>query len=312
MKFRLVLVSLLSIQFAFAQIQDSVQSHEVEIDGWKSYFDEDKEEAYLKFKRALELDSTNVLAKIGLFNSKNEHELTDKDFELTNRLQKKEGYNNIMFRLMMLNQVNKELHDSIKKMRNKYDDDYIKFKASLTDSEFKIFDEKGNIRRTGNFKNRKPYGTWKVFGYKNKLHHSYSFTTTSDTVIVNYYKADGDIVKKEWIIGNPFTNNSKKIKELIFWQENPGKEPKYLFVSKEGFKIFDSENPVKFGKTTPDNFIHRIWNPDKKELEVVIWKNGKQEPYELCEYDGTVTSETVDGVKKTFRWKDCKKILIEE
>ncbi len=212
---------------------------------------------------------------------------------------------------MMSNQVDKQLPDSIKVMRNKYDENYIQFKARLTDSEFKVYDEDGQIRQTGAFKNRKPFGTWKKYGYQNKLHHSFTFSKETDTVVIKYYKPDGDVARKELTTGMPFTNDSKKIREYIFWQENPGKQQEYLFVSKHGFKIFDSENPVEFDESTPDNFIQRKWNSEKKAIEAVIWKNGKQEPYELCEDDGMVISEMVNGVRKTYRWENCKKILIE-
>ena len=310
MKFRLTLLLLILIQFSYAQIQDSIKSHEIEIEGWKFYFDENKKEAKWKFVKAIELDSTNVLAKIGLFNTKDESELNENDFEFVERLPTKGNYKDIMFKLMLANQTDKQIQDSIKIARNTYDASYIKFKALLTDSEFQVFDEKGNIRETGNYKNRKPSGIWNFFGYQNKLHHSFTFPKKGDTVVVSYYKADEDIIRQEWRTGTPF-KNQRKIKEVIFWQKNPGKTPEYLFVSKKGFKIYDSENPVEFDETTPDNFIQRKWNPEKKAFEAIIWKNGKQEPYEICEDDGMIAIEIRDGVRKKYRWENCKKIEIE-
>lgn len=311
MKFRIFILFLFLIQISYSQKTDSIQSYSMEIKGWESYFEGNKEDAKLQFKKAIELDSTNVMAKIGLFNSKSENELSENDYELTKNLPKNGDFKNLMFNLMMSNQVDKQLPDSIKVMRNKYDENYIQFKARLTDSEFKVYDEDGQIRQTGAFKNRKPFGTWKKYGYQNKLHHSFTFSKETDTVVIKYYKPDGDVARKELTTGMPFTNDSKKIREYIFWQENPGKQPEYLFVSKHGFKIFDSENPVEFDESTPDNFIQRKWNSEKKAIEAVIWKNGKQEPYELCEDDGMVISEMVNGVRKTYRWENCKKILIE-
>ena len=311
MKFRIFILFLFLIQISYSQKTDSIQSFSMEIKGWESYFEGNKEDAKLQFIKAIELDSTNVMAKIGLFNSKTENELTENDYELTKNLPTRGDFKNLMFNLMMFNQVDKQLPDSIKVMRNKYDENYIQFKAHLTDSEFKVYDEDGQIRQTGAFKNRKPFGTWKKYGYQNKLHHSFTFSKETDTVVIKYYKPDGYVARKELTTGMPFTNDSKKMREYIFWQENLGKQPEYLFVSKDGFKIFDSENPVEFDESTPDNFIQRKWNSEKKAIEAVIWKNGKQEPYELCEDHGMVISEMVNGVRKTYRWENCKKILIE-
>ena len=130
--------------------------------------------------------------------------------------------------------------------------------------------------------------------------------------MIDYYKPDGAVARREITTGMPATNKSIKYREYLFWQENPGQEPAYLWVSKEGFKIYDKNNPVVFDERTPDNVIERIWNVDKKKLEAVIWKNGKKQPYTLCEHDGSVITEMIDGVRKTYRWKDCKKELIED
>jgi antitoxin component YwqK of YwqJK toxin-antitoxin module len=283
-----------------------------EIKGWESYFDGNKENAKLQFKKAMELDSTNFMAKIGFFNSKTEAELTEKDFELTNNLPKNGDYKDLMFNLMMSNQVDKQLPDSIKIMRNKYDESYIQFKARLTDSEFKVYDEDGEIRQTGAFKNRKPFGTWKKYGYENKLHHSFTFSKETDTVIIKYFTPNGNIARKELTTGMPFTNESKKFKEIIYWQETPGKDIDYLFVSENGFTVFDSENPVVFDESTPDNIIQMKFNPETYSQEAFIWKNGKKIPFEFCPFDGTTVTYLENGVKKSYRWEDCKKIPINK
>jgi len=315
MKYFYIIILLFPIQLLHSQNLDSIQSRAIEIKGWELYFDDDKPNAKKEFSKAIELDSTNILAKIGLFNSKSENEITEDDFELIDKLPKEENnyvsYSDIMLGLMMTNQIDKELPDSIKVMRNKHDEEYIKFKAALTDSEFKVYSEDGNVRKSGEFKDRKPFGIWKSFGYQNKLHHSFTFPKVGDTVIIKYYKPDGDIIREEWITGMPFTNNSKKFKEIIYWQEKLGKEKGYLFVSKDGFKIYDRNNPVVFDDTTPDNVIRKTWNPETKSIEAFIWKNGKKEPYEFCEDDGIVVSYMENGEKKSFRWENCKKVPIE-
>lgn len=284
----------------------------MEIKGWVSYFEGNKEDAILQFKKAMEFDSTNFMAKIGYFNSKTEEELTEKDFELTNNLPKNGDYKDLMFNLMMSNQVDKQLPDSIKVMRHKYDENYIQFKARLTDSEFKVYDEEGEVRQTGAFKNRKPFGTWKKYGYLNKLHHSFSFPKIGDTVIIKYYKPDGDVIKEEWTTGFPFTNDSEKFREIIYWQEKPGKEKGYLLVSKEGFKIYDRKNPVVLDNTTPDNIIRVTWNTETNSEEAYIWKKGKKEPFEFCQDDGIIVTYMENGQKKSFRWENCEKVYINK
>ena len=284
----------------------------MEIKGWESYFEENKEDAKLQFKKSMELDSTNFMAKIGFFNSKTEDELTEKDFELTNNLPKNGDYKDLMFNLMMSNKVDKQLPDSIKVMRNKYDENYIQFKARLTDSEFKVYNEDGEVRQTGAFKNRKPFGTWKKYGYQNKLHHSFTFSQETDTVFIKYYKPDGIVARKELTTGMPFTNESKKFKEIVYWQETPGKNIDYLFVSENGFTIFDSKNRVVFDESTPDNIIQMKFNPETYSQEAFIWKNGKTIPFEFCPYDGTTVTYMENGVKKTYRWEDCKKVPIKK
>lgn len=284
----------------------------MEIKGWESYFKGNKEDAKLQFKKAIELDSTNFMAKIGLFNSKTENELTENDYKLTKNLPNKGDFKNLMFNLMMSSQVDKQLPDSIKVMRNKYDENYIQFKARLTDSEFKVYDEDGEVRQTGAFKNRKPIGTWKKYGYENKLHHSFTFSQENDTVIIKYYTPNGYVARKELTTGMPFTNESKKFKEIVYWQETPGKDIDYLFVTKNGFTVFDKENPVVFDETTPDNIIQMKFNPETYSQEAFIWKNGKTIPFEFCPYDGTKVTYLENGVKKSYRWEDCKKVPINK
>lgn len=312
----LIIIALFFVSKSYSQNLDSIQSLKTEIKGWELYFDGNKNEAKTKFKKALELDSTNVLAKIGFFNSKPENELSESDYKFIDNLP--EGpteqfkYSDVMLALMMTNQVNQQIPDSIIQMRYKYDPEYIKFKAQLTNSKFAVYNDDGKVIKSGEFQNRKPTGIWKSYGFKNKLHHSFTFSKETDTVIIKYYKPDGDIIKKELTTGMPFTNQSKKFKEFIYWQKSPGKNTEYLFVSKNGYKIYDRENPVVFDESTPDNIIQITYNPKTHSEEAFIWKNGKKLSYEFCPYDGTKVTYLENGEKKSYRWEDCKKVPIEK
>ena len=312
----LIIIGLFFVSNSYSQNLDSIQSLKTEIKGWELYFDGNKTEAQNEFEKALELDSTNVLAKIGFFNSKSQSELTENDYELVKNLPKgptkQFKYSDVMFALMMTNRVDEQMPDSLVQMRTKYDPEYIKFKAQLTDSKFIVYNDDGEVIKSGEFQNRKPTGVWKSYGYKNKLHHSFTFSKETDTVVIRYYKPDGDIVKKEITTGMPFTNDSKKFKEIIYWQETPGKNIDYLFVSKNGFTIFDRQNPVVFDKSTPDNIIQMTFNPDTHSEEAFIWKDGKKIKYEFCPYDGTTVTYMENGEKKSYRWEDCKKVPSEK
>jgi len=312
----LIIIALIFIHNSYSQNLDSIQSRNTEIKGWELYFEGKKKEAKIEFKKAMRLDSTNILAKIGFVNSKSESELSESDYKLTHNLpdglNEQFKYSTVMYALIMTNLVDKGMSDSLIQMRDKYDPEFIKFKAQLTDSKFAVYNDKGDVIKSGEFQNRKPTGIWKSYGYKNKLHHSFTFSKETDTVIIKYYKPDGDIVKKELTTGMPFTNDSKKFKEIIYWQETPGKNMEYLFVSKDGFRVYDSENPVEFDKSTPDNIIQMVYNREAHSRTAFIWKNGRKEPYEYCPYDGTTVTYLENGDRKSFRWVDCKKIPIEK
>lgn len=312
----LTIITLFFIHNLYSQNFDSIQSRNTEIKGWELYFEGNRKEAKSEFKKAMKLDSTNVLAKIGFFNSKSASELSESDFNLTSNLpdgpNKQFKYSDVMYALMMTNLVDKEMPDSLIRMRYKYDPEYIKFKAQLTDSKFAVYNSQGEVIKSGEFQNRKPTGIWKSYGYKNTVYHSFTFSKETDTVIIKYYKPDGDIVKKELTTGMPFTNDSRKFEETIYWQETPGKNFEYLFVSKDGFKVYDRENTVVFDKSTPDNIIQKTYDRETHSEVAFIWKKGKKEPYEYCPYDGTTVTYLENGEKKSFRWEDCKKIPIEK
>lgn len=311
-----LIIALFFVHTSYSQNLDSIQSRNMEIKGWELYFEGNKEKSKIQFKKAMKLDSTNILAKIGFFNSKSESEINRSDFNITDNLpdgpNEQFKYSDVMYTLMMTNLVNKEMPDSLIQMRGKYDPEYIKFKAQLIDSKFAVYNDEGDVIKSGGFQNRKPTGIWKSFGSKNKLHHSFTFAKETDTVIIKYYKPDGEISKKELTTGMPFTNDSEKIKEVIYWQETPGKNIEYLFVSKDGFKIFDRENPVVFDKFTPDNIIQMGYNAETHSQVAFIWKNGEKQPYDYCPYDGTTITYLENGEKKTFRWEDCKKVPVEK
>ena len=308
MKPKLIFLLILIAQFSYSQ--NSKQSHENEIKGWESFFDGNNEAALNWFEKAIESDSANIYARIGLIYSKDE--MSKSDLDWLYKLPQNGDIKNLSFSLMMKSQIEKQLPDSIKEMRRRHDEDYIQFKARLTDSKFKVYYEDGAIRKTGKFKEKRPSGIWKNYGYQNKLHHSFTFSEETDTVVIRHYTPDGEVAREVITTGMPFTNKSERIREIIYWQETPGKNIDYLFVSKRGFKVYDRENPVVLDETTPDNIIKMIYNPETHSEEAFIWKNGKKEPFEFCHYDGTITTYSENGVKKSFRWEDCKKVFIEK
>lgn len=316
MKLTTTIVLIFSITLINAQEIDVEKSHRIEIEGWESFFDGAKSLASEKFQKSLDLNPDNLLAKIGLFNATPEKELNVETFELINDFppekNKSHSLSDISSWMLMNGLVEKQMSDSLISLRNKYDENYIWLKAALTDSRFEIKDDNGNIRQEGFFNDRKPSGIWKFYGYEeNVVHRSYTYPVQGDTVIAKYFKPNGDIIRQEILIGSPFSRNTSKLKEIIFWQENPGRKPEYLFVSKTGFVKYENGKAVELNENTPDNIIGRKWDLDKKQLVAYIWKNGRKEPYELCEDDGMVISETIGNIRKTYRWNNCKKTLLE-
>ncbi|MEX0287956.1 MAG: hypothetical protein AB3N14_02510 [Flavobacteriaceae bacterium] len=316
-KFAIQVFFLSFFSFLQAQQGQSIEqkSHALEIEGWHHFFDRNKENAWEKFQQALEVNEHNVLAKIGLFNSIPVNELTEEDLQLIDDLPEDDNqdysYRSLSLGLMMKSQIEKEMPDSLLAAVDTYDERYIKLRAALTDSKFQIRSEDGSVRRDGQFFNRRPIGEWKFYDYEDRVMFSHTYPKKGDTVITTYYKPDGEVARKRWVKGNPLQGSSTSIKEVVYWQEDKGRSPKYLFVSKEGYYLYDKTKEGEEQLPVPDNIIGQSWNAEKKQLEGFIWKNGKKEPYELCEEDGVVTSQTAGNERKTYRWENCKKLLIK-
>lgn len=312
-----ITVLLLSFSFQYGQETDKMieKSHAVEIEGWRLFFNRDKEEAREKFQQALEIDRKNVLAKIGLFNTTPKSEFNENTYQLIEKLPDEElkgySYSSISYGMLMQSLMEKEMPDSLLQQMDKYDEVRIKLKAALTDGSFQIVGEDGSVRRDGRFYKRRPIGDWNFYDYQDRVMFTHTYPVEGDTVISTYYKADGEVTRKRWIKGNPLSGTSTAIKELVNWQENPGRIPAYLFVSEQGYYIYDKSKESDKDEPVPDNIIGQKWDYEKQEVVGYITKNGKKVPYALCQDDGTVISETIGKIKKTYRWKDCKKILLE-
>ena len=307
----LIIISFLLVHNSFSQNIHSKKSSKIEIKGWELFFKGEKSEAKFKFEEALKIDSNNLLAKIGLYHTKKQSELTESDSNLYDSLPAGPTpyltYSEVMFTFnMMRDWAEKYFTESQIKLLERLDEGYVLFKAQLLDTKFSVYNKKGNIVRMGKYKNRKPSGIWKSFDSINNLKYSFKFSKKIDTVVVSYYKPNGVIIKKDWLIGMPFTNRAQKYKEIIYWQEKPGKDKGYFFISKDGFKTYDKLNPIVFDESTPDNFIQMIYNPRLRKVEAFIWKNGEKKPFEFCNDVGIIETIFEDEQKESFRWENCK------
>lgn len=299
-----------------AQVRDSILSRRFELKGWESYFEGDFDRARAQFARAREYDLGNILAAIGLMTTTPEGELKPEEVNFLKEIGEDTNeylpYSTIALYLMVNNEIMKGASSlPAPDYRQKYDEEYIQFRAALTDSEFTVFNENHSPRIQGAFKNRMPSGTWSYCDEDGRLIRTITYPEAGETVVVSYYKEDGEKTREEWIKGMP-SSDGTKIKEVIYWQKNPGKHPEYLFVSHSGFTVYDSERMVRLDESTPDNVIEEVYNPENKSVESFIWKGGQRYPYRYCAEDGEISSQYFNHVLMLFRWENCEKILILE
>lgn len=301
---------------SFCYSQNNIElSKKIEKEGWEFYFNNNPDKAKLKFKESLNVNPKNGLAVIGLMVTSEESELDESiDFEsfLTNKNSEIDSMqwmteNDIFLALYMDQEVRKSMTKEILNQRELYDTDFIQFKHMLLETPFEIKDEDGVIRQKGQFKNLRPIGKLSNYDADGKLMFEYIYPENGNIVTQNYYTDNDELAKQIITRGDPFHGSSHPIKEIIYWQENTGKEPKFLFVSKEGFTIYDELNPIVLDKNTPDNVIEKVW--ENNEMKSYIWKNGKREPHLHCEKDGAYRDDLNDGTIIEYHWKDCKKII---
>jgi hypothetical protein len=287
-----------------------------EKEGWQYYFDNKTEQSKIKFQEALELNPDNELSKIGLLLTSSEDELESliDPESFFNENSPKDSMqwmtvNDILLALFMDKGTKEYLSENEIEEMKKYDEGYIYLKNILLENPFKITDEDSVIRKTGQFKNLRSVGNWVTYDYEGNKIFEYNYPEKGNLVTENQFTDNGELAKQIISEGDPLHGSSRPIKEIIYWQKNTGKEPSYLLVDKNGFVIYDKYNPVKLNENTPDNIIETVW--EDEEMKSFIWKNGKKEPYPLCEEDGYYT-EFVKGIKTEYRWENCKKIMISE
>lgn len=302
--------------FSFSQEKIELSKNK-EKEGWQHYFDNESEQAKVKFQEALKINPENKLSKIGLILTSTENEFITSD-DTESFFNDKNSQNDsmrwmaeidIFLALFMDKEISKMMSEKENEDRMKFDVDYIFLRNLLLETPFEIYNEDGTIRNTGQFKNLRPVGSWKTYDSEGKIMMEIIYPEKGNLITGNHFTDKEELAKQIISEGDPLNGSSRRVKETIYWQENTGKEPPYLFVSKEGFVIYDKEKSVVFDKNTPDNIIEKVW--ESGEMKSYIWRNGKREPYTHCEEDG-VYGEFVNGVKTEYRWENCKKIIISK
>ena len=298
----LVIISLFICFQAKGQTgNEKAQSRLTEKQAWELFFDEQYADSEKKFQEALKLDSANFQCYLGLNFIKAARD-DQMDFELISKATN--GDDEKIWEYGMISAAIQVYYSQPKDERKDQVDFRIaEVKAYYTDGSFKVFYDDGTIRETGQFKNQLPIGKWEYFRENGKRLKIVEYPETGKIVLFKWFKSDGEIIKEEY--KEIESNFESLVKTIIYWQELPRKYGEYLFVSKEGFCVYDREHLVTFDSTTPDNVIEETYDAEKGRVWY-IWKNGKREVYRACEFDGVeVTIFRGDKTGKHV-WKDCK------
>lgn len=319
MKKILIIFSLLFLNL-FLSAQDYTEKSKVEEKiGWNFYFEKKYISAKDSFVKALKFDKKNELAKVGLMlSSENEKDFPDdmdSFFEEEGEERKDSiawfSVSDIFLALYIERETEKMLSQEELEAMELYDEGHIYLKSALLESPFEIKDEEGIVRQKGQFKNFRPIGSFLIYDYESRLLFEYIYPETGNIVIENQFTNDGKLAKQIITIGDPLHGNSSPIKETVFWQKNvPGQRPEYLFVSENGFIIYDKNQTIVLDENTPDNLIEKVY--ENREWKNYIWKDGKRNPYIFCEEDGHYSDyDAISGVKTEYKWENCKKIVLK-
>ncbi len=238
--------------------------------GWKLFFDEDFEKSKIHFERLHQLDSNNIEINEGLFYSTSLFQNEYKFDILTKLLGNTEEnfYKYGMIAAMLL-----EFYSTPKTERKKLIDFGIE--------EFKAYHTDGYLTTKqveGQFRNQKKVGLWKYNNLGGELYKTIDYCDSSNIHLVTFFNKTKKI-KEE--LAKIEENNSDAsyyvLKRVVYYQELPDKIGEYLFVSNDGFCVFDKNNPFDLDENTPDNVIEEVVSLNATKY--YIWKDGKRMMY---------------------------------
>jgi len=287
---------------------DFEKSKKIEKEAWKLLFSEKFDAAKIKFSEDLKTCDTNYNVYLGLAALKG----INGDENYINYISKACKDNEYLLSsygpicVEIVSYFESPLND-----RDTSDDTFNEVKAMLTDGKYIERIDKGKIYLEGQYKNNKRNGVWKYYDMDNNVFKTITYSDSNNVFTYKYFKSNGDIIREEsWEVINEATGSSTTLKKIVYWQEIPGKNKEYLFVSKNGFCTYEKDKSNVLDSNTPDNVIEEA--VDKDYLPIwYIWKNGKREKYKGCDYDGKRFTIIQGSKKGTYEWKNCELILIE-
>jgi antitoxin component YwqK of YwqJK toxin-antitoxin module len=280
---KIKLCLILSVLFSLgAYSQDSIQlSKQEEIKGWNTFFKYDYKTAKVYFEDAIKFNSKNSLAKVGLLVTAEENDFAKYQSYLSESLSEEPDPmqwttpNKVALELVVQKRVLKQYRLKKDSLAISYlERENNELLALLSDGEYELKRENGSLWRKGRFKNLRPIGKLSTYGNNNQLLFDIIYPETGNRVTRKSYTEKGELAKEEIIEGDPLRGTSFTKKITLFWQEIPDHNPRFLFVSKDGFIIFDKGKKLTLDESTPDNVLQTVY--EDGEIRNYIWKDGKR------------------------------------
>lgn len=306
MKLLIIILLILTHQAVGQTIDKKTLSEKYEKEAWELFFDENYTESETKFRLSIEQDSSNLMNYLGLNYISAIHD-EQYDFRLlelaSNGDEEKEYGYGMMTAAMAL------YYEQPKQSRkDQFDFRISEVQAFHMDGKFEIYYGGGILRETGEYRNQNPVGKWEHYRITGEYIKAVEYPDTGNIVLFRWYTFDGLLAKEEYVeveddIEWPF-------RTIIYWQDIPRKYGEYLFVSKDGFCVYDRDNPVEFDSSTPDNIIEEKYDKEKGRIWY-IWKSGQREIYRECEFDDVEGSMLKEGEWVKYVWKNCERLFID-
>jgi len=248
--------------------QNSKKSVQKERKGWEKFRNKEFQSAYNDFKTSTLLDSCNGYAYIGLVYSYAGYNgnIDINILKLATKLTKEPTYDLLMTATLIVSTYSPIADSSFQTPIS-----LNKIASYYMGDSFITYWPNGNIQEKGLYKNRRPSGLWISNRNDGTITKSTFFIDTVNIKKYTTYTVDGKKIREDWVEFVEYQEST--IKVILYYQELPDKPGKYLFVSKEGFCIYNKEFPVILDSLTPDNYIEEA--PETGTVWY-IWKNGEK------------------------------------
>ncbi len=238
--------------------------------GWEFFFNEEFKKSSDKFEQIYTIDTTNVKSIIGLFYSKSLSQ-NEVNFKLLKTIPGDSESNFYEYGMSAIILI--EYYSTPKKEREEpFDFSINQFKAYHTDGYVKT------KQLEGQYISQRKIGLWRYYYLGGPLYKTINYTDSTNIHLITYYDQNKKISEELTEIEEHNSSVSEKVlKKTIYYQELPDKLAEYLFVSKDGFCVYDKKKPVILNERTPDNVIEE--EVSLKGIKYYIWHTGKRSLY---------------------------------